>query len=71
MMGKHPYKVWVDLLRLLECPFKMCYALSGYGSALKDVAVSCEDVGVPSKNVGVPFYDKGVPFQGVECPLMV
>ena len=34
MMGKHPYKVWVDLLRLLECPFKMCYALSGCGSAL-------------------------------------
>ena len=71
MMGKRPYKVWVDLSGYWSAFSRCVIPFLGVGVPSKDVAVSCEDGGVPFKNVGVSFNDKGVPFQGVECPFMV
>ena len=68
MMGKHPYKVWVDLLRLLECPFKMCYALSGLGVPFKDLAVSLRMREYPLRMWECPSITKRCPFRVWEWP---
>ena len=51
MMGKHPYKVWVDHSGYWSAFSRCVIPLLGVGVPSKDVAVSCEDVGVPFKNV--------------------
>ena len=71
MIGKRPYKVWVDHSGYWSAFSRCVIPFLGVGVPSKDVVVSCEDVGVPFKNVEVPFNDKGVLFQGMKCPFMV
>ena len=51
MMGKRPYKVWIDLYGYWSALSRCVMLFLGVAVPFKDVAVSCEDVGVPFKNV--------------------
>ena len=67
MIGKRPYKVWVDHSGYWSAFSRCVIPLLGVGVPSKDVgvpgqdvALSCEDVKVPFKNLIVPFNENGV-----------
>ena len=51
MMGKRPFKVWIDLSGYWSALSRCVMPFLGVTVSFKDVAVSCEDVGVCFKNV--------------------